>query len=184
MANFKLCSKCGKVGLDQYDFRTRYHSHNGKYYYTNICKGCESSERKQWVENNCERYREVQRIWRDNNRKYSKEWNKLHPESVKKKSKKYRENHIDKIYNWNAKRRAMKLNQTPELTENEKAKIEMYYKISQYLGKKWHVDHIHPISKGGLHHPDNLQVVTKEYNLQKHNDENFRAPTALEYFKI
>jgi len=83
-----------------------------------------------------------------------------------------------------SKRRAMKLNQTPILTENEKSKVEMYYKVSQYLGEDWEIDHIIPLSKGGPHHPDNLQVVTKEYNLQKSNKLNFRAPTALEYWRI
>lgn len=82
------------------------------------------------------------------------------------------------------KRRALKLNQTPELTENEKAKVEMYYKVSQQLGADWHVDHIIPLTKGGLHHPDNLQVVTKEYNMYKSNKLNFRAPTALENWRI
>jgi 5-methylcytosine-specific restriction endonuclease McrA len=83
-----------------------------------------------------------------------------------------------------SKRRAHKLNQTPILTENEKDKIIMLYKISRYFGEGWQVDHIIPLSKGGLHHPNNLQIVTKEYNFQKHNSLNFRAPTALEYFKI
>ena len=65
--------------------------------------------------------------------------------------------------------RAKKLNQTPILTELEKAKIELYYRVSQQLGSEWHVDHIVPISKGGLHHPDNLQITTIEYNLAKSN---------------
>ena len=81
-------------------------------------------------------------------------------------------------------RRTTKLNQTPILTENEKDKIIMIYKISRYLGEGWHVDHIIPLSKGGLHHPDNIQIVTKNYNLEKHNKLNFRAPTALEYWRI
>ena len=33
---------------------------------------------------------------------------------------------------------------------------------------KYHVDHIIPLSKGGLHHPDNLRVITATENLRKH----------------
>jgi 5-methylcytosine-specific restriction endonuclease McrA len=29
------------------------------------------------------------------------------------------------------------------------------------------VDHIQPIAKGGLHHPDNLQILTMEENRKK-----------------
>jgi len=82
-----------------------------------------------------------------------------------------------------AEYRAKKLNQTPELTENEKDKIELYYKISQYLGKDWHVDHIHPIAKGGLHHPNNLQILTKNANHRKIDKLDF-IPDPLECFKI
>jgi len=75
---------------------------------------------------------------------------------------------------------AMKLNQTPTLTENEKKKIELYYTISHHLGENFHVDHIHPLSKGGLHHPDNLQILTKEENLIKSNKLN----TNIKGFRI
>jgi len=34
-------------------------------------------------------------------------------------------------------------------------------------GIQHHVDHIIPLSKGGLHHPDNLQILTAEENLKK-----------------
>ena len=30
-----------------------------------------------------------------------------------------------------------------------------------------HVDHIQPLSQGGKHHPDNLQILTAEENLRK-----------------
>lgn len=64
---------------------------------------------------------------------------------------------------------AKKKDQTPILTELENEKILMYYKIRGYLGKGWHVDHIIPLSKGGLHHPENLQILTKAANHQKYN---------------
>jgi len=34
-------------------------------------------------------------------------------------------------------------------------------------GEEYHVDHIIPLAKGGLHHPDNLQVLPADLNLKK-----------------
>lgn len=36
-------------------------------------------------------------------------------------------------------------------------------------GIEWHVDHIHPVSKGGLSTHDNIQVVPALWNWQKAN---------------
>ena len=40
-------------------------------------------------------------------------------------------------------------------------------KISCETGLPHEVDHIIPICKGGLHHPDNLQILTMEENRKK-----------------
>lgn len=34
-------------------------------------------------------------------------------------------------------------------------------------GVQYEVDHIKPLSKGGAHHPDNLQIITAEENRKK-----------------
>ncbi len=47
-----------------------------------------------------------------------------------------------------------------------KKKIEEMYKNCP-VG--YHVDHIIPLSRGGLHHEDNLQYLTIKENLQKGN---------------
>ena len=70
-----------------------------------------------------------------------------------------------------AKRRTNIKNGSVNLTPEEKLRIrEIYIKckmISESTGIPHHVDHIIPVVKGGLHHPDNLQILTKFENLSK-----------------
>jgi len=63
-----------------------------------------------------------------------------------------------------ARRRARMKNQTPKLSKEEKKKLQEYYLICP---KGHEVDHIKPIAKGGLHHPNNLQILTKTENRKK-----------------
>ena len=65
-----------------------------------------------------------------------------------------------------AKRHAAKLNQTPDNVNLDI--IRFYYTISSTL-KDYEVDHIKPLSKGGLHHEDNLQLLDISLNRQKNN---------------
>ena len=53
----------------------------------------------------------------------------------------------------------------------EKERIELMYiickEISIISGVEYHVDHVHPLSKGGSHTLDNLQIMKAEDNLRK-----------------
>ena len=57
------------------------------------------------------------------------------------------------------------------LTPEEKKLVYDIYKererITNETGIEHHVDHIKPLSKGGLHHPDNLQILTAHDNIVK-----------------
>lgn len=81
---------------------------------------------------------------------------------------KYRENNKGKDAQKSAKRRALML---CDLTSKEKEQVDIIYETAQWcslvVGEAVHVDHIIPISKGGLHHPDNLQILTALDNMAK-----------------
>ena len=79
----------------------------------------------------------------------------------------------EKVSNKTYRYRAAKFSQTPVLTKEENERILTLYRecamLTETTGVLHHVDHIHPISKGGLHHPDNLQILTAMENISKGN---------------
>ena len=64
-------------------------------------------------------------------------------------------------------REARKLAQTPWMSRAEYAEVEAMYLYNAVMPGTWHVDHIKPLSKGGLHHPSNLQLMRGEENVRK-----------------
>jgi len=152
---FKTCSKCGETKtLDE--FCKDKGSKDGLYAY---CKQCNSENVLQWQKDNPEKCFEKSKRWRKKNLKkyigYSTKWAKANPEKVNVK---------------NAERRAAKNNLTPWDADN--TLITRIYKEMQDLNKAadriaWHVDHVQPLSKGGLHHQSNLQLLQAEENVRK-----------------
>jgi len=69
--------------------------------------------------------------------------------------------------------RAKKFSDAVVLTSEENKEILDIYKecvrITQETGVLHHVDHIYPISKGGKHHPNNLQILSATENISKSN---------------
>ena len=72
-----------------------------------------------------------------------------------------------------ARKRAAELKLLPSLSLQEQyEELEIYkkcYMLSESTNIPHEVDHIIPLSKGGLHHPSNLQVLTAEENRKKSN---------------
>jgi hypothetical protein len=70
-----------------------------------------------------------------------------------------------------SKRRARIFNQMPLTADLNK--IAAFYRkakeLSLLTGEQYDVDHIAPLSKGGLHHEDNLQIITHIENIKKYN---------------
>lgn len=131
--------------------------------------------RREWRKKNpdkaraeARRYRKAQhakvlayhRKWREDNQKrhiqYVREWQKRNPEKMR--------------AMW-AAQKARKIAATVPLTHEEQAEvIALYAKaraLTELTGEPYHVDHIKPLAKGGLHHPSNLQVLRGVDNLRK-----------------
>lgn len=116
--------------------------------------------KKAYYQENREKCDESNKRWKEVNREktlsYGVKWAKRNPSK----------------HNLNiARRRAMLRDQTPELTTEEQRRMEEIYWLAKDLcavtGEPYEVDHIHPIAKGGLHHPDNLQILPMDLNRSK-----------------
>lgn len=71
----------------------------------------------------------------------------------------------------NARRRARQCAASVPLTPEEQVKVIGIYAearaMTEIIGVRYHVDHVIPLSKGGLHHPSNLQVLKGIDNMRK-----------------
>jgi hypothetical protein len=104
-------------------------------------------------------------------RQRMKKWRTENPELAKAVQDKWVKNNKHKVIANNSKHRDRKKNQTSILDYNEKLIINEIYRarkrISDCIGIKFHVDHIYPISKGGLHKLSNLQLLPEKINMRK-----------------
>ena len=102
----------------------------------------------------------------------NKAWINANREAFHKIQKKYRSNNRDKVANWAQSRRAKEHNQFIEYID----RIEVFNRslgicgiCTKKIESDFHVDHIIPLSKGGLHSYANVQAAHPECNLRKHN---------------
>lgn len=99
------------------------------------------------------------------------------PHIAAKSKKNWKQRNPDKVNAHTAKRRASKLNATPNwLTEEHHKEIEQLYWLAKDLcavtGERYEVDHIVPLqgeNVSGLHVPWNLQVLPRDINASKGN---------------
>jgi len=109
--------------------------------------------------------------WRYHNDPEYREKERQQNTSERQRAAKRRWNKANKVHmeNYMAKRRAKVRGHVAELTPEQNKIVLEFYKFRDILNHvhgcvMFEVDHIKPISRGGLHHPDNLRVTTAKFN--------------------
>jgi 5-methylcytosine-specific restriction endonuclease McrA len=152
------------VTKEKFEFKKQSHVNSEKKY-RNVNKDLISIKRKENRIKNGDHIRKRERLWWSSNPEKTKI---LRKRKYDNQSPEKRSQIMRVVF---ANRRARKLNQTPNLNEDQKKIIKCFYdqayRLEKRFGLKFHVDHIIPIARGGLHEPKNLQVIPKKINQQK-----------------
>ena len=182
----KICTKC-KIEKALTEFN------KGKY----LCRVCQSLAKKLYRERYAHKVLNAKKIFYQKNKEkikeYGKLWNLKNKDLINKKARERRKKYGNKtILQFNnekellkkkAKRNALRKEYKEKLKNNNFIKTELQKFVAQEMydlarirkaetGIDWHIDHIEPLSKGGRHAINNLQVVPAVWNLSKGNSNN------------
>lgn len=131
-----------------------------------------------WRRNNRDKHLEYRKRWRkekgDVELARTRKWRAENPEKVKESRRKTYYGNPDvraRMKAYAARRKSLLKDAFLKLSDVDQKNILRIYKmaelISEHTGVIHHVDHWHPLAKGGQHHPDNLVIVKAEENLKK-----------------
>jgi hypothetical protein len=173
----KICSKC-KEAKEISAFSKDAQKIDGL---NSQCSVCKSVLNKSWYARNSERHNEKQQIYKKNNAlrilQQAKEYRVKNKKEVNARVAQWQKENLDKCAFYTSKRRAAQAAATPAwLSEEQLTLIQEFYSMAKELETvfpwKQHVDHITPINGKnvcGLNVPWNLQILSKQANLQKGN---------------
>ena len=142
-----------------------------RWFAANKEKASESCSR--WAKENPEKARAAAKVWYKQNKgaviARAAEWRKNNKKKSNACVRAWKQKNLERHAAGEARRRARKL--VPIDVSANPSLISVFYEIakrvSQCLGIEHHVDHVVPLSKGGVHHQLNLQVIPWILNLRK-----------------
>lgn len=140
-------------------------------------RACSRRLSAEWAAKNPDRVRKNARLWAANNRdtcrRKHREWREENRPSARASVRQWKAKNKDRVAALNALRRAVKKNASASLSRETKKVITCFYACTQRVyacsGIRLHVDHTHPLSRGGKHEPSNLQILPEKINLAKYN---------------
>lgn len=173
--NTKICTKCGeeKAATSEFFHKQR----GGKYGVMGRCKEClkiyreENKEKiakrnKQYHQENREKILKRKKQYSQENREKiadkNKKWRQANKERIAERERQYCQKNKHLLRQKSAKRRASKLNQTPDYVNLDLIKL-----IYNHCPKGYHVDHMIPLANGGLHYESNLCYLPAGINTAK-----------------
>ena len=168
----KVCSSCKEL-KPLLEFHKRSISPDGL---NASCKSCRSRIRKSYQsqKNYNKAYRERHR---DDLLESKRLWDASNREHINSYRKAYRKKNPTKHREWDARKRASRLQRIPKwLNAEQKEEIKQFYwlrdDIVTITGELYEVDHIVPLQGRevcGLHVPWNLQILPSDLNNKKNN---------------
>ena len=111
-----------------------------------------------------------------------KAWYEANKEKMTAYHKAYREANPEATAKRNRKRRAIKKEAyVPRCSYWESVERQMVEERERLraTGITYHIDHIYPLSKGGIDHPSNYQLLTPEENLSKRDKVDSSCPKQM-----
>ena len=140
--------------------------HTERYLTSGACSVCTKARINKWIAKNPEKHRANSRKHYAENSDKKRAYQAKNIDKTKAQHKKYKAENLQYFLSLDryhsAMRRARILRQTPPWADLKKIK-EIYMNCSD----GYQVDHIHPLSKGGLHIHYNLQYLTEHDNRVK-----------------
>lgn len=183
MIDAKVCTQCSE-SKQLSDFNKNKNHKDGL---ECACRDCRKIYTRAYRVSNKDKILAKNKAWREANPAYNKAWIEANSEKVLAYNKAWREANADKMEAYGKAWREANPDRTAAIygkglaTRRGGSASDIYdlelcipfyeeaRRLSKDTGVLHHVDHIIPISKGGLHCQTNLQVLTAFDNFQKGN---------------